>query len=74
LHVESPHQSQDQISLSPALSRSRAGLALHATTAARPAAIVTSALALSGLAVCVGRVAGEAAATSLKTTEGEEGL
>lgn len=60
--------------LGPALSRARAGLALHAATTARPAAVVSSTLALSGAAVGVGRVAGEAAAASLETAEGEEGL
>jgi hypothetical protein len=60
--------------LSPALSRARARLALHAATTARPAAVVSGTLALSGAAVGVGRVAGEAAAASLEATESEEGL
>jgi hypothetical protein len=60
--------------LGPALSRAGAGLALHTATTARPAAVVSGTLALSGAAVGVGRVAGEAAAASLEATESEEGL
>lgn len=60
--------------LSPALTGSRPRLTLSSASVAGPAAVVTSALAFSSLAICVWRVAREAIAAGLQVSQGKKPL